>query len=121
MRLVGHTFFLPCANMSRMHGPHHPSRPHRPSRPHCPLRTLHPLRTPGAPRGRPPQVGALTMDLVDLEIRRTEHRANEEGISPAMVAQKALDASTGAVQLQDRSGLGMSWASPSHACRLFPT
>ncbi|KAG1668473.1 hypothetical protein FOA52_005246 [Chlamydomonas sp. UWO 241] len=48
------------------------------------------------------QVGALTMDLIDLEIKRTEHRAAEEGISPAMVAQKALDASTGQVQLQER-------------------
>ena len=48
------------------------------------------------------QIGALTMDLIDLEIKRTEHRAAEEGISPAMVAQKALDASTGQVQLQDR-------------------
>ena len=46
------------------------------------------------------------MDLIDLEIKRTEHRAAEEGISPAMVAQKALDASTGQVQLQDRWGLG---------------
>ena len=34
------------------------------------------------------QIGALTMDLIDLEIKRTEHRAQEEGISPAMVAQK---------------------------------
>lgn len=51
-----------------------------------------------------PQVGALTMDLVDLEIRRTDHRAQEEGISPAMVAQKALDAATGAVQLHERCG-----------------
>ena len=41
------------------------------------------------------QIGALTMDLIDLEIKRTEHRAQEEGISPSMVAQKALDASTG--------------------------
>jgi len=48
------------------------------------------------------QIGALTMDLIDLEIKRTEHRAAEEGISPAMVAQKALDASTGTVQLSDR-------------------
>mmetsp|Transcript_6170 Transcript_6170/g.13429 ORF Transcript_6170/g.13429 Transcript_6170/m.13429 type:complete len:806 (-) Transcript_6170:755-3172(-) len=48
------------------------------------------------------QIGALTMDLIDLEIKRTEHRAAEEGISPAMVAQKALDAATGAVQLHDR-------------------
>lgn len=48
------------------------------------------------------QVGALTMDLVDLEIKRTEHRAAEEGISPSMVAQKALDAASGAVQLNDR-------------------
>lgn len=48
------------------------------------------------------QIGALTMDLIDLEIKRTEHRAAEEGISPAMVAQKALDASTGQVQLQER-------------------
>uniref|UniRef100_A0A7S0RCX9 Kinesin-associated protein n=1 Tax=Chlamydomonas leiostraca TaxID=1034604 RepID=A0A7S0RCX9_9CHLO len=48
------------------------------------------------------QVGALTMDLIDLEIKRTEHRAAEEGISPAMVAQKALDAASGAVQLNDR-------------------
>lgn len=42
------------------------------------------------------------MDLVDLEIKRTEHRAAEEGISPAMVAQKALEASTGQVQLHER-------------------
>lgn len=42
------------------------------------------------------------MDLVDLEIKRTEHRAAEEGISPSMVAQKALDAASGAVQLNDR-------------------
>jgi hypothetical protein len=48
------------------------------------------------------QIGALTMDLIDLEIKRTDHRASEEGISPAMVAQKALDASTGQVQLQER-------------------
>jgi hypothetical protein len=48
------------------------------------------------------QVGALTMDLIDLEIKRTEHRAAEEGISPAMVAQKALDAANGTVQLQER-------------------
>lgn len=48
------------------------------------------------------QVGALTMDLIDLEIKRTEHRAAEEGISPAMVAQKALDAATGSVQLNER-------------------
>ncbi|KAL6765847.1 kinesin-associated protein-domain-containing protein [Haematococcus lacustris] len=48
------------------------------------------------------QVGALTMDLIDLEIKRTEHRAAEEGISPSMVAQKALDAAQGTVQLNDR-------------------
>ncbi|GIL78094.1 hypothetical protein Vretimale_7500 [Volvox reticuliferus] len=48
------------------------------------------------------QVGALTMDLVDLEIKRTEHRAAEEGISPAMVAQKALEASQGQVTLSER-------------------
>ncbi|GLC39950.1 Adenylyl-sulfate kinase (APS kinase), partial [Pleodorina starrii] len=48
------------------------------------------------------QVGALTMDLIDLEIKRTEHRAAEEGISPAMVAQKALEASQGQVTLSDR-------------------
>lgn len=42
------------------------------------------------------------MDLIDLEIKRTEHRAAEENISPAMVAQKALDASTGQVQLSER-------------------
>ena len=48
------------------------------------------------------QIGALTMDLVDLEIKRTEHRAKEEGVSPAMVAQKALEASTGQVALGDR-------------------
>lgn len=48
------------------------------------------------------QVGALTMDLIDLEIKRTEHRAAEEGINPSMVAQKALDAAQGTVQLNDR-------------------
>jgi hypothetical protein len=48
------------------------------------------------------------MDLIDLEIKRTEHRATEEGISPAMVAQKALEASTGQVQLQERYVLGGS-------------
>ncbi|EFJ41855.1 hypothetical protein VOLCADRAFT_77409 [Volvox carteri f. nagariensis] len=48
------------------------------------------------------QVGALTMDLIDLEIKRTEHRAAEEGISPAMVAQKALEASQGQVTLSER-------------------
>eukprot|EP00201_Polytomella_parva_P001957 CAMPEP_0175087588 /NCGR_PEP_ID=MMETSP0052_2-20121109/29914_1 /TAXON_ID=51329 ORGANISM="Polytomella parva, Strain SAG 63-3" /NCGR_SAMPLE_ID=MMETSP0052_2 /ASSEMBLY_ACC=CAM_ASM_000194 /LENGTH=860 /DNA_ID=CAMNT_0016359951 /DNA_START=75 /DNA_END=2653 /DNA_ORIENTATION=- len=48
------------------------------------------------------QIGALTMDLVDLEIKRTEHRVMEEGISPAMVAQKALEASQGQVQLGER-------------------
>jgi hypothetical protein len=42
------------------------------------------------------------MDLIDLEIKRTEHRAAEEGISPAMVAQKALEASQGAVALNER-------------------
>ncbi|KAJ9510745.1 hypothetical protein QJQ45_027637 [Haematococcus lacustris] len=51
-----------------------------------------------------PTVGALTMDLIDLEIKRTEHRAAEEGISPSMVAQKALDAAQGTVQLNDRHG-----------------
>lgn len=48
------------------------------------------------------QVGASTMDLIDLEIKRTEHRASDEGISPAMVAQKALEATQGQVQLSDR-------------------
>ncbi|KAG2428744.1 hypothetical protein HXX76_011447 [Chlamydomonas incerta] len=48
------------------------------------------------------QVGALTMDLIDLEIKRTEHRASEENISPAMVAQKALEASQGQVTLSER-------------------
>lgn len=47
-------------------------------------------------------MGALTMDLIELEIKRTEHRAAEEGIVPAAVAQKALDAASGKVQLQDR-------------------
>jgi hypothetical protein len=42
------------------------------------------------------------MDLIDLEIKRTEHRAAEEGISPSMVAQKALDAAQGTVELSDR-------------------
>ncbi len=48
------------------------------------------------------QIGALTMDLIDLETKRTEHRAQEEGISPSMVAQKALEASQGSVTLNDR-------------------
>jgi len=48
------------------------------------------------------QMGALTMDLIELEIKRTEHRAAEEGIVPAVVAQKALDAASGKVALQDR-------------------
>eukprot|EP00983_Pelagomonas_calceolata_P045944 1139938-Pelagomonas_calceolata.AAC.2 len=47
------------------------------------------------------QMGALTMDLIELEIKRTEHRAAEEGIVPAVVAQKALDAASGKVALQD--------------------
>ncbi len=47
-------------------------------------------------------MGALTMDLIDLEIKRTEHRAAEEGIVPAVVAQKALDAASGKVTLQER-------------------
>jgi len=47
-------------------------------------------------------MGALTMDLIDLEIKRTEHRAAEEGICPSAVAQKALDASSGKVVLEDR-------------------
>ena len=42
------------------------------------------------------------MDLIDLEIKRTEHRAAEEGICPAVVAQRALDAASGKVQLQER-------------------
>lgn len=48
------------------------------------------------------QIGALTMDLIDLETKRTEHRAAEENISPAMVAQKALEASMGQVKLGER-------------------
>lgn len=51
-----------------------------------------------------PQMGALTMALIELEIKRTEHRAAEEGIVPAAVAQKALDAASGRVTLQDRCG-----------------
>jgi len=47
-------------------------------------------------------MGALTMDLIELEIKRTEHRAAEEGIVPSVVAQKALDAASGKVTLQDR-------------------
>ena len=34
------------------------------------------------------QVGAMTMDLVTLEIQRTAVRTQEHGISPAEVAQK---------------------------------
>lgn len=48
------------------------------------------------------QIGALTMDLIDLETKRTEHRAAEENISPSMVAQKALEASVGQVKLTER-------------------
>ena len=48
------------------------------------------------------QVGAMTMDLIDLEIKRSELRANDEGISPAEIAQKVMEAANGAVQLTER-------------------
>jgi len=48
------------------------------------------------------QIGALTMDIIDLEVKRAEHRAQEEGISPGMVAQRAMEARMGKVTLSDR-------------------
>ena len=64
-----------------------------------PLALCPPLKPKNPSPGPRLQVGALTMDLIDLEIKRTEHRAQEEGINPSMVAQKALEASQGQVRM----------------------
>mmetsp|Transcript_18844 Transcript_18844/g.45016 ORF Transcript_18844/g.45016 Transcript_18844/m.45016 type:complete len:791 (+) Transcript_18844:200-2572(+) len=48
------------------------------------------------------QMGAMTMDIIDLEVKRAEHRAQEEGISPGMVAQRAMEARMGKVTLSER-------------------
>ncbi len=55
------------------------------------------------------------MDLIDLEIKRTEHRAQEEGINPSMVAQKALEASQGQVR-----GLARGAVPHGHGSRSQP-
>jgi hypothetical protein len=66
------------------------------------------------------QVGALTMDIIDLETKRTEHRAVEEGISPAMVAQKAMEASLGQVNLSDRCSDSCSLAAAAAGLQQTP-
>ena len=48
------------------------------------------------------QMGAKTVDIIDLEVKRADHRAKEEGISPGMVAQRAMEARMGKVKLQER-------------------
>mmetsp|Transcript_8017 Transcript_8017/g.22989 ORF Transcript_8017/g.22989 Transcript_8017/m.22989 type:complete len:794 (-) Transcript_8017:446-2827(-) len=47
------------------------------------------------------QMGALTMDIIDLEVKRSEHRAEQDGISPDMVAQRAMESRMGKVKLSD--------------------
>lgn len=42
------------------------------------------------------------MDIIELEIKRTEHRSKEEGLSPSELAQKAMDAKAHITELTDR-------------------
>lgn len=48
------------------------------------------------------QIGALTMDIIELEIKRTDHRTKEEGLTPSELAQKALDSRAHITVLSDR-------------------
>ncbi|CAG9461545.1 unnamed protein product [Pedinophyceae sp. YPF-701] len=41
------------------------------------------------------QVGVLVLDIIDLELRRTEDRQVEDGVSPQMVAQKVAEQQMG--------------------------
>ena len=47
-------------------------------------------------------MGAKTIDIVDLEVKRADHRAKEDGITPGMITQKAIEARMGKIKLQDR-------------------
>lgn len=48
------------------------------------------------------QIGALTMDIVELEIKRTELRSKEDGLTPSELAQRAMDARAQIKEMTDR-------------------
>lgn len=61
------------------------------------------------------QIGALTMDIIELEIKRTDHRTKEEGLTPSELAQKALDSRAKITVLTVRSLAYL------HTCTLLHT
>ena len=48
------------------------------------------------------QIGALMMDIISLEVKRSEHRIREGGLLPSQIAQAAMDARDSLTELSDR-------------------